>query len=504
MAKILVLYFSRADENYYPNGIHAVAEGNTAKLAQAIAQVSGADLFAVQTDHHYPKAYHACTEEAKKLLAQGYRPHLTTDCDVSPYDVICVGYPMWWGTMPTDLMAFLEQHAADFAGKKVLPFCTHEGSHFDRSLKDLQHLLPGAQILDGLEMYGHVAQDARLLKGQAAQGAVMAAQLSVAAAAELNDGLVLLPGGTVTIGSPDSERQRQTDETQHQVTLSAFYVDPHEVTQQDYQAVMGTNPSHFKGDNLPVEQVTWYDAINYCNKLSKAKGLTPVYQIDGTTVTWNRAADGYRLLTEAEWEYSARAGTQSVFYEGGQIVADQVNFCGSYPYLIEENYLSHQNPEVVTSTYRQETMPVDGLAPNSWGLYHMEGNVSEWCFDYYAPYDTAQNTDPSGPTSGSLRVNRGGGWNDFAKHVRTAYRSVTTPDTVEQNLGFRIARNAEPGSGNMVTTYSLDIKTPEQPKVLVAYFSYTGNTEQGAQLMAEALGADLFTIEMEQPYRGNI
>ena len=336
-------------------------------------------------------------------------------------------------------------------------------------------------------------------------GAALAAQLSVAAvAAEVNDGLVLLPGGSVTIGSPDSERQRQADETQHQVTLSAFYVDPHEVTQQDYQAVMGTNPSHFRGNNLPVEQVTWYDAINYCNKLSEAQGLTPAYQIDGTTVTWNRAADGYRLLTEAEWEYAARAGTQSVFYEGGQIVADQVNFCGSYPYLIEENYLSHENPEVVTSTYRQETMPVDGLAPNSWGLYHMEGNVSEWCFDYYGPYDTAQNTDPSGPTSGSLRVNRGGGWNDFAKHVRSAYRSVTSPDTVEQNLGFRIARNAEPGTGSVVTTYSLDIKTPAQPKVLVAYFSYTGNTEQGAQLMAEALGADLFTIEMEHPYRGNI
>ena len=334
--------------------------------------------------------------------------------------------------------------------------------------------------------------------------AVLALPATMSQAAPVADGMVLIPGGTFNMGSPASERQRQADETQHQVTVSAFYVDPHEVTQQDYQAVMGTNPSHFRGDNLPVEQVTWYDAINYCNKLSEAKGLTPVYQIDGTTVTWNRAADGYRLLTEAEWEYAARAGTQSVFYEGGQIVADQVNFCGSYPYLIEENYLSHQNPEVVTSTYRQETMPVDGLAPNSWGLYHMEGNVSEWCFDYYGSYDSAQSTDPSGPTSGSLRVNRGGGWNDFAKHVRMAYRSVTSPDTVEQNLGFRIARNAEPGSGNVVTTYSLDIKTPAQPKVLVAYFSYTGNTEQGAQLMAEALGADLFTIEMEHPYRGNI
>ena len=322
--------------------------------------------------------------------------------------------------------------------------------------------------------------------------AVLALPATVSQAAQIEEGMVLIPGGTFTMGSPVSERQRQADETQHQVTVRAFYVDPHEVTQQDYQAVMGTNPSHFQGDNLPVEQVTWYDAINYCNKLSEAQGLTPAYQIDGTTVTWNRAADGYRLLTEAEWEYAARAGTQTVFYEGGQIVADQVNFCGSYPYLIEENYLSHKNPEVVTSTYRQETMPVDGLAPNS----------SEWCFDYYGPYAAGQ--DPAGPSSGSLRVNRGGGWNDFAKHVRTAYRSVTTPDTVEQNLGFRIARNAEPGTGSVVTTYSLDLKTPEQPKVLVTYLSYTGNTEQGAQLMAEALGADLFTIEMEQPYRGNI
>ena len=121
---------------------------------------------------------------------------------------------------------------------------------------------------------------------------VLALQATVSQAAPTEDGLVLIPGGTFTMGSTASERQRQADETQHQVTLSAFYVDPHEVTQQDYQAVMGTNPSHFRGDNLPVEQVTWYDAINYCNKLSEAQGLTPAYQIDGTTVTWNRAADG--------------------------------------------------------------------------------------------------------------------------------------------------------------------------------------------------------------------
>ena len=315
-------------------------------------------------------------------------------------------------------------------------------------------------------------------------GAALAAQLSVAAAAaELNDGLVLLPGGTVTIGSPDSERQRQADETQHQVTLSAFYVDPHEVTQKDYQAVMGTNPSHFRGDNLPVEQVTWYDAINYCNKLSEAKGLTPVYQIDGTTVTWNRAADGYRLLTEAEWEYAARASTTTVFSAGDYITADDANFEGSYPYLIEENYVHHTNPNVVTSRNRGETMAVDSLAPNDFGLFHMEGNVSEWCFDYYGQYAAGDN--PTGPSSGSLRVNRGGGWNDFAKQLRSAYRSATTPDTIEQNLGFRIARNAQPGTGSVVTTYSLNIKLPENPKILVAYYSYTGNTENGARMIAE-------------------
>ena len=334
-------------------------------------------------------------------------------------------------------------------------------------------------------------------------GAAMAAQLSVAAAAaEVNDGLVLLLGGTVTIGSPDSERQRQADETQHQVTLSAFYVDPHEVTQQDYQAVMGTNPSHFQGNNLPVEQVTWYDAINYCNKLSEAKGLTPVYQIDGTTVTWNRAADGYRLLTEAEWEYAARAGTTTVFSAGDHITADDANFDGSYPYLIEENYVHHTNPNVVTSRNRGETMAVDSLAPNDFGLFHMEGNVSEWCFDYYGPYAAGDN--PTGPSSGSLRVNRGGGWNDFAKQLRSAYRSATTPDTIEQNLGFRIARNAQPGSGSVVTTYSLNIKLPENPKILVAYYSYTGNTENGARMIAEDLNVDLFTIEMDHPYRGSI
>lgn len=106
----------------------------------------------------------------------------------------------------------------------------------------------------------------------------------------VSDSLILVKGGSFTMGSPDSERQRQEDEIPHKVTISSFFVDPYEVTQHDYNAIMGKNPSHFKGDNLPVEKVTWYDAIKYCNALSESRGLTPVYTINGTTVTWDRSA----------------------------------------------------------------------------------------------------------------------------------------------------------------------------------------------------------------------
>lgn len=111
------------------------------------------------------------------------------------------------------------------------------------------------------------------------------------------------------MGSPESEMQRESDETQHEVTVSDFYIGRYEVTQAEYENIMGENPSNFSGENLPVENVTWYDAIEYCNKLSEKEGLTPVYTIDGENVSWDKSANGYRLPTEAEWEYAARAGT---------------------------------------------------------------------------------------------------------------------------------------------------------------------------------------------------
>lgn len=320
----------------------------------------------------------------------------------------------------------------------------------------------------------------------------------------VDDGLILVSGGTYLMGSPDSERQRQEDERQHKVTISDFYVDPYEVTQRDYTSVTGENPSIFEGGDLPVENVTWYDAIKYCNARSARCGLTPAYSIKGHTVSWNRSANGYRLLTEAEWEYVTRAGTSTIYNFGNQVHSDLCNFEGSYPYLIEENYVQNTNPEVVTSYNRGRTIAVSELAPNAFGLYNTHGNVSEWCFDYYGDYDGDDSVNPVGAVSGCLRVNRGGGYNDFGKHLRSAYRSATNPVDADQNLGFRICRTATAVNGPVETVYSLDIAMPKEPKILIAYFSYSGNTESAAELLREKTGADIIEITMENPYSGNI
>ena len=173
---------------------------------------------------------------------------------------------------------------------------------------------------------------------------------------DIADELVLINGGTFQMGSPESEMQRETDETQHEVTVSDFYIGRYEVTQEQYEKVMGDNPSNFSGENLPVENVTWYDAIEYCNRLSEQEGLTPVYTVDGENVSWDRSANGYRLPTEAEWEYAARAGTTTPFNTETSISDEEANYYGHYPYGIEENYFSQDNLETEPGQYRQTTV----------------------------------------------------------------------------------------------------------------------------------------------------
>ncbi|MDR2484547.1 MAG: formylglycine-generating enzyme family protein, partial [Treponema sp.] len=210
-------------------------------------------------------------------------------------------------------------------------------------------------------------------------------------------GFVKIPGGTFMMGSPADEPGRASNETQHQVTVGSFYMGRYAVTQAEWRAVMGNNPSSFEGGSLPVECVNWYDAVEYCNKRSRREGLSPAYRINGTDVRWDRNVNGYRLPTEAEWEYACRAGTSGPFSTGNNITTSQANYNGNYPY---NNNAKGAN--------RRKTVEVGSFGSNGWGLYDMHGNVWEWCWDWYEDYTGAAQTDPAGPSAGGDRVLRGG------------------------------------------------------------------------------------------------
>ncbi len=316
-----------------------------------------------------------------------------------------------------------------------------------------------------------------------------------AGAAPLDDGFVLVEGGTFRMGSPEDENWRIDDETLHEVTVSAFCIDPHETTQADWEALMGENPSTFTGESLPVENISWLDAVRYANAKSAAAGLTPAYAIDGESVTWDRAADGYRLPTEAEWEYACRAGTSKPFNLERSLDADDANFYGHYPYEIEENYFDDSVLEARPGQYRGETVAVGSFAPNAWGLYDMHGNVNEWCWDWYGPYDPGVTDDPTGAEAGTRHVYRGGGWNDFGKNMRSAYRAAGQADLRSYNLGVRLARNAGAGVSGSVAV-SGGVPTPsEGNKVLIAFFSWGGNTRGIAREIQRQTDFDLYEIE---------
>ena len=318
------------------------------------------------------------------------------------------------------------------------------------------------------------------------------------------NGMVLINGGTFLMGSPEDEMQRETDEIQHEVTLNDFYISATEVSQKEYEEIMEDNPSEFKGDNLPVENVSWYDAIEYCNKLSEKEGLTPVYTIEGENVTWDKGANGYRLPTEAEWEYSARAGTTTPFNTENSISDEEANYYGHYPYGIEENYFSQSNLETKPGEYRQTTVEVNSFNPNKWGLYNMHGNVAEWCFDYYGEYDLENTNNPTGSETGTLKVNRGGAWNDYAKHLRSAYRASTTPTQSISTIGFRIVKNAENTDvSGVVNDSQRDLQVQNNGNILISYFSWSGNTENVAGAIREKTGADIIELNPVEPYSSN-
>lgn len=313
------------------------------------------------------------------------------------------------------------------------------------------------------------------------------------------ENFTLIKGGEFQMGSPETEAWRSADETLHSVTLSDFYMSIYEVTQTEYREITGENPSNFNGDNLPVENISWLDAIKFCNAKSEKENLVPAYKIDGNNVTWERSADGYRLPTEAEWEYACRAGTVTPFNTENSISAEEANYYGHYPYEIEDNYFSQGNLTTKPGEYRQMTVAVNSFSPNKFGLYNMHGNVGEWVWDIYGEYGTDAQTDPTGAESGSLRVYRGGGWNDFAKNMRSAYRATLDENKGSFNIGIRLVRNAVKGVGSVGGMETSNSENSGE-KVLIAFFSWGGNTRGIANEIQSQTGADLFEIELVNPY----
>ena len=217
--------------------------------------------------------------------------------------------------------------------------------------------------------------------------------------------LAYIPAGDFNMGSPPKEKGRQDDELLHKVEITRpFRIGTTEVTQAQWRTVMGSNPSNFTGDDLPVEKVSWKNAVAFCKKLSETEGKT------------------YRLPTEAEWEYACRAGVSGPFAGTGQI--DDMAW-------YDENS-QEQSHTVATKT------------PNAWGLFDMHGNVSEWCSDYYnSDYPEANITNPIGPLEGKYRVIRGGSWGYFEPSCRCAARSSAPPSYQLKQTGLRIVMEVE-------------------------------------------------------------
>lgn len=226
------------------------------------------------------------------------------------------------------------------------------------------------------------------------------------------------PAGQFTMGSPEGETGGRQDEKQHAVTISkAFLMGKYEVTQAQYQAIAGGNPSKFKGDNLPVEFVTYHDAIAFCDKLNaQTEGKRPQGYV-------------FALPTEAQWEYACRAGTAAALNSGHEV---------------EKPFGASQALDKIAWYFensKRKTHEVGGKKPNSWGIYDMHGNVSEWCRDWYEKtYPSGSVTDPTGPSDGSWRrVHRGGHWKISAGFCRSAHRASEPPNKCYFTLGFRLA-----------------------------------------------------------------
>ncbi|MFN6393190.1 MAG: SUMF1/EgtB/PvdO family nonheme iron enzyme [Aphanizomenon sp.] len=296
---------------------------------------------------------------------------------------------------------------------------------------------------------------------------------------DLSNGVILemaaIPGGTFMMGSPENEEGRQNNESpQHQVTVPSFFIGKYPVTQAQYQAIMGANPSYFKGSNRPVECVSWNDAVAFCEKLSQKIGKT------------------YRLPSEAEWEYACRAGTTTPFHFGEMITTDLANYDGNFTY-----------GDGIKGIYRKETTEVGSFGvANNFGLYDMHGNVREWCQDNW------HNKYKGAPTDGSvwvknvkhtdIRLLRGGSWVTYPKDCRSVYRdSCYRPACTD--LGFRIVCSGPSLEGAAILVgierVKLRLKNPDLKVRIAALEQSLNYGEQGLDLVIAGLKDESWDIQ---------
>ncbi len=262
--------------------------------------------------------------------------------------------------------------------------------------------------------------------------------------------MVVVPAGEFLMGSPASEAGRESDEARHRVRLTArFEIGATEVTQVLYDEVVGDNPSRYQGREQPVEQVSWCDAVVFCNRLSKREDLAEAYELPrgfkagmDRDVCNAKAGDvvrvpdspGYRLPTEAQWEYAARAGTTERYSWGDSPAEAVVKLHAWYDRNAEDTYWTEPHAE------REGAQQVAKLAANAWGLHDSAGNVWEWCWDRHGEHPSDAVTDPVGPDQGSDRVLRGGSWYSGSDSLRVAHRREAEPGHRSSRVGFRVVR----------------------------------------------------------------